>query len=61
MEVARDALSVEGEGGEHLDVHFEGTRGGTGGDGAVVGAVDTVFTLDGIEGEQALLVSGDAV
>ena len=62
LEQAGDALFVEGEVGERLDVHFKRTSGGAGGDSAIVRGLDVVvFALDGVEGEQALFVGGDAV
>ena len=62
FELAGDALLVEGEIGQRFDVHFKGPGGGTGGDGAIVSGFDVVLlALDGVEGEQGLLVGGDAV
>src|SRR5271165_4743622 len=58
---ARDALLVDTEVAEGLDVLLEGERGGTSGGGAVVLGVDLIFEIVGAEGEQGLLHGPEAV
>src|SRR5271165_4043466 len=58
---ARDALLVEAEVAERLEVLLESERGGAGGSGAIVWRVDLIFEIDGAEGEQGLLHSAEAV